>query len=108
VDKFSTVSHSIISGLTMPSCSPQMWPIATKIVHFSYGVPVIMNHRVCVCVCVGVFVSLCTKARADVGSIFPSQFHTLVYPRRRQYRRALLPVHDCHANLPTGNLIFTK
>jgi len=30
VDKFSTVSHSIILGLTMPSCG-----LATKIFHFS-------------------------------------------------------------------------
>jgi len=44
VDKFSTVSHSIISGLTMPSCSHNVG-LATKIPVF-VGVPVIMNHRV--------------------------------------------------------------
>ena len=45
MDKFSTVSHSIISGLTMPSCSHKCG-LATKIFHFFVGVPVIMNHRV--------------------------------------------------------------
>ena len=34
VDKFSTVSHSIISGLTMPSCSHKCG-LATTIFHFS-------------------------------------------------------------------------
>jgi len=40
MDKFSTVSHSIISGLTMPS-----WP-SNKDIPLFVGVPVIMNHRV--------------------------------------------------------------
>ena len=36
MDKFSTVSHSIISGLTMPSCSHKCG-LATKIFHFGRG-----------------------------------------------------------------------
>jgi len=38
VDEFSTVSHSIFSGLTMPSCSHKCG-LTTKIFHFSYGFP---------------------------------------------------------------------
>jgi len=34
VDKFSTVSHSIISGLILPRCSHKC-SLATKIFHFS-------------------------------------------------------------------------
>jgi len=40
VNEFSTVSHSIISGLTMPSCSHKCG-LATKII-----MNLIMNHRV--------------------------------------------------------------
>jgi len=36
VDKFSNVSHSIISGLTMPSCSHKCG-LTTKIFHFRRG-----------------------------------------------------------------------
>jgi len=39
VDKFSTVSHSIISDLTMPSYSQKDIPLFV-------GVPVIMTHHV--------------------------------------------------------------
>jgi len=41
VDKFSTVSNSIISGLT----KPQVWP-SNKDIPLFVGVPVIVNHRV--------------------------------------------------------------
>jgi len=42
VDKFSTVSHSIISGLNTPNCKLP----SNRDIPLFVGIPEIMNHRV--------------------------------------------------------------